>query len=104
MPSSEVGNDGNVLSTALLLIPFSKGVYFFGSNVSVCAMPPAIHNNITVSADVAGFFLPVVLSIRANGALALNAASVAALVFFKNSLRSHFEFITIVFCQRIIDA
>src|ERR1044071_1450773 len=98
MPSSDVGNDGNVLSTLLLLIPFSNGVYFFGSNVSVCAIPPAIQSNITVSAVVEGFF-PVVLIIRANGAFALNAASVAALVFFKNSRRFQFAFILTIFLQ-----
>jgi len=45
---------GNVLSTSSTRTPGANGVYRFGSKVSVCAIPPAIHNTITASA-VAGF-------------------------------------------------
>src|SRR5690606_7216639 len=83
-PSIDVGIDGNVLNTVFASIPFSKGVYRLGSNVSVWAMPPAIHNRITVSAldFIAGLLQELS---RLTGAPAANAASVAALVFCRNS-------------------
>ena len=49
-PSTAVGMLGKVESTPFGSMPFSKGAYRFGSNVSVCAMPPAIQSTITVSA------------------------------------------------------
>jgi hypothetical protein len=42
MPSTAVSMAGNVLSTSDDFNPFSNGVCRFGSNVSVCAIPPAI--------------------------------------------------------------
>src|SRR5690606_16951903 len=50
IPSNAVGIDLNVLKTLLESSPFSYGVYRFGSKVSVCAIPPAIHKRITESA------------------------------------------------------
>jgi hypothetical protein len=84
IPSSEVGDDLKVLSTEFASIPFSNGVYFFGSNVSVCAMPPAIQRRITVSAVdlIFGFEQDVT---RLVGIPAAKAARVAALVFCRNS-------------------
>ena len=41
---------GNVLSTRSVRTPGANGVYRLGSNVSVCAMPPAIQRTITASA------------------------------------------------------
>ena len=94
MPSNAVGRDGKVLNTLLPSIPFLKGVYFLGSKVSVCAMPPAIHNNITVSAveSLIIFFLVLQpLSMLGTGAPAANAASVARLVLLIKSLRFQFD-------------
>src|SRR5687768_12921933 len=92
-PSSAVGCALKVLSTELACIPFSKGVYFFGSKVSVCAIPPAIHSRITVSAFDFIFGFAQELT-RLAGIPAASAASVAALVFCKNSLRFQFLFIS----------
>jgi hypothetical protein len=88
-----VGTDLNVLKTLFASIPFSKGVYFFGSNVSVCAMPPAIHRSITVSAFDLILFLLHELSRPLIGRPAANADIVAALAVCKNSLRFQFLFI-----------
>ena len=79
-PSNDVGTDLDVLSTLLDSMPFSKGVYFLGSKVSVCAIPPAIHKRITVSAFDLILLLLQELNIEA-GIPAARAASVAALVF-----------------------
>ena len=49
-PSSIVGTGLKVLRTSLAFMPFEKGVYLFGSNVSVWAIPPAIQSRMTVSA------------------------------------------------------
>jgi hypothetical protein len=69
-----------VLNTLLAFIPFSNGVNFLGSKVSVCAMPPAIHSRMTVSAFdwILGFEHE--LNMLA-GIPAAKAAKVAALVF-----------------------
>jgi hypothetical protein len=71
----------------LLSIPFSKGAYAFGSKVSVCAMPPAIHNKITVSAfeSITGS-LEHELRKLAEGIVAAKAAALAELIFLMNSL------------------
>ena len=50
MLSTFVSIDGNVLRTPFDSTPGVKGVYFFGSKVSVCAIPPAIQRTMTVSA------------------------------------------------------
>ena len=67
---------GKVLKTAFDSRPFSNGVYRFGSKVSVCAMPPAIHNTTRQSAVAgwAGGMAP-----KARGAPADKAPRVAAL-------------------------
>ena len=41
-PSIAVGIDGKVLITSATASPGSNGLYFFGSNVSGAAIPPAI--------------------------------------------------------------
>jgi hypothetical protein len=83
-----VGRDLNVLSTLLPSIPFSKGVYRLGSNVSVWAIPPAIQSRMTVSAlpfrDATLVVHP--FSILTTGVPAAIAANVAADDLFKNSL------------------
>src|SRR5690606_16383891 len=83
-PSRDVGCDLKVVSTEVAAMPASKGVYFFGSKVSVCAMPPAIHKRITLSAVdlILGFEQEVS---RLVGIPAARAARVAALVFCRNS-------------------
>ena len=53
MLSTAVSMLGNVLSTRSVRTPGSNGVYRFGSQVSVCAIPPAIHNTMTASAVAA---------------------------------------------------
>src|SRR5947208_1466494 len=53
-PSTLVGIDRNVDMTALASMPFSNGVYFFGSHVSVWACPPAIQSRIMASAVALG--------------------------------------------------
>ena len=50
MLSTAVSIVGNVLKTWFEFIPFSNGANRLGSNVSVCAIPPAIHSRMTVSA------------------------------------------------------
>src|SRR5580693_3470097 len=50
MLSTTVSMLGKVLRTLSEARPVSYGVYFLGSNVSVCAMPPAIQSRITESA------------------------------------------------------
>ena len=86
-PSTAVGTEGNVLSTLFASRPLENAVYFFGSKVSVCGIPPAIHNRITVSAFEVIFFLLQEDRKLLIGAPAANVASVAALVFLINSLR-----------------
>ena len=75
MLSTAVGIDGKVLSTRLLSMPGSYGVWVFGSHVSVWAMPPAIQRRITVSAVALG--LAVSCASR-RGASQVNAAMAAA--------------------------
>src|SRR5262245_55534564 len=57
MLSTVVSIDGNVLRTRFDSRPFSNGVYALGSNVSVCAIPPAIHKRMNVSAVGSGRFV-----------------------------------------------
>ena len=87
MPSKAVGNEGKVLNTTFDSIPFLKGVYFLGSKVSVWAIPPAINNNITVSAE-AGIDI---LELQEENRPAIGdpnpiVAMVAVLVFLRKSL------------------
>ena len=91
IPSRTVGTLGKVERTRFPSIPFSKGVYFLGSNVSVCAMPPAIHSNITVSAVLVsiGFDPAQLVSSEDIGAPAARAAKVACEAVFKNSRLFH---------------
>lgn len=96
IPSNAVGTDLKVLKTLFAGIPFLNGVYRFGSNVSVCAIPPAIQSRITVSAFDLILPLPQELT-RLTGMLADKAAIVAALVLCKNSRRLHFLFIHLSF-------
>jgi hypothetical protein len=58
-----------MLRTLLLSSPFSYGVYFLWSNVSVWAIPPAIHSKMTVSAveSIWVFSLPQPPSINELG-------------------------------------
>src|SRR5688572_21652381 len=92
MLSTTVSIDGNVLSTRFDSNPGSNGVYCFGSNVSVCAIPPAIHRTMTVShvGLIASFGSSTAQSGR--GSPAASAASVAALAVFKKSRRDQFGF------------
>jgi hypothetical protein len=69
-------------------MPLLKGVYRLGSKVSVWAMPPAIHNKITVSALAFLLLLQEDKKLD-SGAPAANAPRVAALVLFKKSLLFH---------------
>jgi hypothetical protein len=96
-----VGNDLKVLNTRVPSIPFSNGVYRLGSNVSVCAIPPAIQSRITASAE--GFRTGLVhpSSKPATGAPAANAASVAALDLFRNSRLFQVAFILTGFDESI---
>src|SRR5690554_5454396 len=96
MPSKAVGTDLKVLSTRLESSPFSKGVYRLGSKVSVCAIPPAIHRRITVSAVAACLDPPQEDKRLVRGTPAANAAKVAALVVFKKSLLFQLFFISII--------
>ena len=52
MWSQTVSMAGKVQRIRLGSIPFSKGARYFGSNVSVLAIPPPIHSRITLSAVV----------------------------------------------------
>src|SRR5688572_3463473 len=81
--------DGKVDRTLLGSRPFSYGVYRFGSNVSVCDIPPAIHRMITVSAvaGVGGMCLAVGSFAQAFGAPAASAASVVADAVLRKSRR-----------------
>ena len=63
-----------------------KGVYLFGSNVSVWAIPPAIQSRMTVSALEFVLLLLQEDNKLVKGAPAASAARVAALLFFINSL------------------
>src|SRR5438105_9063451 len=54
MLSTAVSMAGNVLRTLSGDIPFSYGVYFLGSNVSVWAIPPPIQRTMTESAVALG--------------------------------------------------
>src|SRR5690606_9645626 len=85
IPSKTVGLDLKVLNTSFACMPFVKGVYRFGSKVSVCAIPPDIYNKITESALDAILFLLHEVN-RVIGAPMPIAAIAAALVFFINSL------------------
>ncbi len=78
-----------MLNTLFDCIPFVKGVYFFGSKVSVCGIPPAIQSKITVSAVEVIFLLLQEDRKLLTGALAASAAKVAALALFRNCLRFH---------------
>jgi hypothetical protein len=66
-------------------MPFEKGVYLFGSNVSVWAIPPAIQSRMTVSALEFVLLLLQEDNKLVKGAPAASAARVAALLFFINS-------------------
>src|SRR5436190_707210 len=78
---------GNVLRNASGAIPFSNGVYRFGSNVSVWAMPPAIHRTITVSAVAFARSAPTSSASNARGKPADNADRVATLADLRKSRR-----------------
>ena len=78
-----------MLNTLLDCIPFVKGVYFFGSKVSVCGIPPAIQSKITVSAFEVIFLLLQEARKLLTGAPAARAANVAALVLLRNCLLFH---------------
>src|SRR5687768_13205477 len=79
--------EGKVLRTSLDSIPLRKGVYFFGSKVSVCAIPPAIKSRITESAVEGKVGVPQEESNPAKGAPIPMVAMAAALVFFMKSRR-----------------
>src|SRR6266700_7340822 len=95
IPSTTVSMEGNVERTAFDSSPFSNAVYFFGSNVSVCAMPPAIQRMITASADGWGlasgpYFDPLESAARqTRGKPAASAPTVAALAVLRKSLREN---------------
>ena len=80
---------GKVLKTLLLSTPLEYGTNAFGSNVSVCAIPPAIQSNITVSAleVIAGADLQEFKKL-AMGILVEAADKLAAAIFFIKSLRA----------------
>jgi hypothetical protein len=87
MPSKAVGNEGKVLNTSFDSMPFLKEVNFLGSKVSVWAIPPAINNNMTVSAEEG----MEILELQEENRLAIGdpnpiVAMVAALVFLRKSL------------------
>jgi hypothetical protein len=88
-----VSIDGKVDNTLLDGRPAEYGVQSFGSNVSVCAMPPAIQRMISLSAVAAG--AAVTASTEANarfGNPAASAESVAALAVFRKSRLFHVLF------------
>src|SRR4051812_12280417 len=85
MSSTAVSMLGNVERTPFGSIPLSYAVNFFGSNVSVCAIPPAIQSTITVSA--VGLIFGSASAAKSLGARADRAASVAAEADFKKSRR-----------------
>jgi hypothetical protein len=100
IPSSDVGNDLKVLRTLFPSIPFSKAVYLLGSNVSVCAIPPAIQRRMTVSAVElrATFAGEHPLNRLATGGPAAHAARVAALVVLIKSRLFQATFTSYSFC------
>ena len=81
-----MGTDLKVLSTSFACIPLVKGVNFLGSKVSVCAIPPPIHNRITVSAVEVNLGRLQEDKKLAIGAPAARAAIEAALVPLIKSL------------------
>ena len=84
MSSTAVSMAGNVLSTCSIRTPFSNGVYFFGSKVSVCAIPPAIQSTMTASAVAReGGVCPL----TSTGSRPASAASVPAAVAPMNPRR-----------------
>ena len=86
MWSTAVSIVGKVLSTWSTFTPGANGVYFFGSNVSVCAMPPAIQSTITASAVAAGA-ASCCAARRVCGSRPTSAPSVAAAVAPMNPRR-----------------
>src|ERR1700728_1352561 len=74
--STDVRIAGNVLSTSAVGTPGLNGVYFFGSHVSVCAIPPAIHSTIVESAVATG----AAAARTSSGSPPISAASEAAAV------------------------
>ena len=87
--STEVSILGKVLAILAGSIPFSKGAKRFGSNVSVCAIPPPIHKTITVSA-VGVIFASAASAPRTRfGNPAARAESVAELAVRRKSRRFH---------------
>src|SRR6185437_4785155 len=75
--------EGNVLSTCAVGTPGLNGVYLFGSHVSVCAIPPAIHRTITASAVAGG----AVAARTSSGSPPISAASDPAAVVPMNPRR-----------------
>src|SRR5438045_1178509 len=91
---------GNVDNTAFDSSPGRNSVNFFGSNVSVCAIPPAIQRTITASAVGFGFAPGPYISgdgapspHTARGHEAASADNVAAEAPFKKSRREYERFI-----------
>src|SRR6185436_5876246 len=96
MLSTAVSIAGNVLRTFFDSSPFSNAVYRFGSNVSVCAIPPAIQSTMTASAVGLRLWLgsgavagPSARTMR--GYPAASAPSVAADAVLRNSRRDQFR-------------
>src|SRR5688500_17696633 len=87
MLSTTVSIEGKVDSTLFGESPTSKGVYFFGSNVSVCAMPPAIQRTMTLSAVGTSLAADASSAKVALGNDALSAASAAAEAVLRKSRR-----------------
>ena len=85
MPSSAVGRDSKEESSDDTGVPTSNGVNFLGSNVSVCAMPPAMKSRMTVSA-VAFAFLSELPKTRCGMPVAI-AANEAAEMRWRKSRR-----------------
>jgi hypothetical protein len=95
IPSTLVGMLGNVESTAFDSTPLLNGVYRFGSNVSVCAMPPAIHRTMTQSAR--GAIFSMLSEAKTRDSFAARAPSVAAEADFRKSRR----FIVFIICVSV---
>src|SRR5262245_26630174 len=85
MWSTAVSMAGNVLSTCSVRTPGSNGVYFFGSHVSVCAIPPAIQSTTTESA--VAFETRPCCACSGCGSRPTSAASVAPAVAPMNARR-----------------
>src|ERR1043166_1636287 len=85
MLSTTVSMLGKVLAMRAVSIPFSNGANRFGSNVSVCAIPPPIHRMMRVSAVGAIFSCCSAKTGRAYPAA--TAESVAALAVRRKSRR-----------------